>query len=145
MKIQYPYRVTPEDDGFIVQFIDLDDCFTEGDTLEEAHFNAAEVLSMVLQGRIEDGFDVPAPSLTEAGDKKGKDIYYATPEPDIQVALLVHNVRLEKDTSLTELARLLDTSWPSAQRFEKPGNNPTLKKLNAVASGLGKRLVVSFE
>ena len=34
--------------GFFVQFVDFEEAITEGQTLEEAGFNAAEVLSGVL-------------------------------------------------------------------------------------------------
>lgn len=140
MNVAYPYKVTEEDGAFLVQFIDLEDAYTEGDTLEEAHFHAADVLSLVVQGRIEDGFNIPRPSKT-----KGKGIYLVQPEPDLQVALLVHWSLEDRKQTMADLARTLKTSWASAQRLEKPGNNPTLKKLGEVAASMGKRLVLSFE
>ena len=49
MEINYPARITlQEGGGFLVQFVDLPDTFTEGQTLEEALFNAAEVLSAMV-------------------------------------------------------------------------------------------------
>lgn len=140
MNVSYPYRVEQEGSAYLVQFIDLEDAFTEGETLDEAHYNAAEVLSLVVQGRIEDSFDIPRPS-----NATGKNIHRAQPEPDLQVALLVHWSMEDTHTSIADLARTLKSSWASTQRLEKPGNNPTLKKLRDVAAGLGKRLVVSFE
>lgn len=141
---KYPYQVTPaEEGGFLLQFIDLEEAFSEADSIEEAELNAEEVLSLTLAGRIEDGFDVPLP--TDHEQLKGEDnIHWCAPVADIQVALLVHWAREEKHVSLAELARQLNTSWPSVQRFEKPGNNPTLKKLNAIANSLGKKLVIDF-
>ena len=63
MDIRYPATLTPEPDGgFVVQFIDFDEAFTEGDTLEEALFKAAEVLTLTLDGRMEEGQPIPAPS-----------------------------------------------------------------------------------
>jgi antitoxin HicB len=122
-----------------VQFLDFSEAFTEGNTLEEAHFNAVEVLSLTLEGRIDDGFNVPKPSIPT-----GNDTYCATPEADIQIALQIHWLREETGVSLADLARSLKTSWPSAQRLEKSGNNPTINKLSEVAASFGKRLVVSF-
>ncbi len=46
----------------MVQFVDLDEAFTEGETLEEALFNAVEVLTLTLDGRMEEGQPIPAPS-----------------------------------------------------------------------------------
>lgn len=138
--VAYPFELSEaEEGGFLVQFLDLEEAFTEGDTLEEAKFNAAEVLNLTLSGRIDDEFNVPKPSAAT-----GKNIFTATPEPDIQIAIQIHWLREELGVSLADLARNLKTSWPSAQRFEKSGNNPTIKKLNDVAVSLGKQLVVSF-
>ena len=42
MEIRYPATVEAQKDGtFFVQFVDLPDTFTEGQTKEEALFNAA--------------------------------------------------------------------------------------------------------
>ena len=49
MDIRYPATFKPEAGGYVVQFVDLPDTFTEGDTLEEAQFNAVEVLSAMLE------------------------------------------------------------------------------------------------
>jgi antitoxin HicB len=49
------------------------------------------------------------------------------------------------DRSLAELARSLDTSWPSAQRLENPRHSPTLRQLEKAAAALGKRLVLALE
>lgn len=141
---KYPYRVIPaEEGGYLLQFIDLEEAFSEADSLEEAEWNAEEVLSLSLAGRIEDGFDVPLPTA-EGQLRDNENVYWSEPTADIQVALLVHYAREEKNVSVAELARQLNTSWPSVQRFEKPGNNPTLKRLTAIANSLGKKLVIDF-
>lgn len=61
MDIHYPARITTQEGGgFLVQFVDLADTFTEGDTLEEALFNAAEVLSGMLSWHLDEGHALPA-------------------------------------------------------------------------------------
>ena len=63
MDIRYPATVESQKDGsFFVQFVDLPDTFTEGQTKEEALFNAAEVLSAMLAWRLDESKEVPAPS-----------------------------------------------------------------------------------
>lgn len=63
MNLAYPYTVEPQEGGgLFVQFIDLEEAFTEGATPEEAAFNAAEVLSGILSHRLEQGDTIPAPS-----------------------------------------------------------------------------------
>ena len=63
MDIRYPATVESQNDGtFLVQFVDLPDTFTEGQTKEEALFNATEVLSAMLAFRLDEAKDVPAPT-----------------------------------------------------------------------------------
>ena len=138
MKIEYPAKITKEEDSFLVEFDDLEEAFTEGKTLEEALFNASEVLTLCLEHRIAEKQDIPDPSHIE-----GDNIYIIVPETGVQASLLIRKSRA--DRSLAELARSLETSWPSVQRLENPRNSPSLKMLNKAATAFGKRLVLSFE
>ena len=116
MEISYPARISPQTRGsLLVEFWDLPDTFTEGATLEEALFNAAEVLSAMVGWHIDQGSDIPAPTPKRGG------------------------------RSLAELARAMDTSWPQAERLEDPHHWPSLKTLDKAARVLGKRLVLSME
>lgn len=137
MNLAYPYALEPQPDGgFFVQFMDLEEAFTEGDTVEEAAFNAAEVLSGILAHRLEQGDEIPDPSPA-AGH------HVALPSASVQSALLIRSARGQRP--LSELARALDTSWPAAQRLENPHHWPTLKQLDKAARAMGKRLVLSIE
>jgi antitoxin HicB len=138
MEIRYPAKLEPQSDGsFLVTFVDLPDTFTEGQDKEEALFNASEVLSGMLGWRLEEAKDVPAPS------EKVKGAYYVAPDAKTQAAMLLRLAR--GDRSLSELARALETSWPSAKRLENPMHWPSLKTLDRAAAALGKKLVLSLE
>jgi len=137
MKFSYPYTMQPQDGGgYFVQFVDIEEAFTEGETVEEAAFNAAEVLTGVLSYRVEKGDEIPAPS--PAGD-----MLVATPSASVQAAILLRDARGEK--SLSDMARALETSWAAAQRLEDPRHWPTLKQLDRAAKLLGKRLVLALD
>ncbi len=138
MEIQYPAKITHESSGgFCVQFVDLAEAFTEGATMEEALFNAAEVLTLTLEGRIEEAQAIPTPS------EKVKGAHYITPDAKTQAALLLRAARGDK--SFADVARALETSWPAAKRLESAHHWPSLKTLDRAARVLGKRLVLSFE
>ncbi len=138
MEIRYPATVESQNDGsFLVQFVDLPDTFTEGQTKEEALFNAGEVLSAMLAWRLNEAKDVPAPS------QKVKGAHYIAPDAKTQAAMLLRLARGER--SLSELARALETSWPAAKRLEDPTHWPSLKTLDRAAAALGKRLVLVLE
>jgi len=139
MKIEYPAQINKEkDDIFFVSFPDIEEAMTQGETIEEALFNASEVLTLTMEYRLDEEQEIPEPSKTT-----GKDIYLISPHVKVQAALLVRRAREGK--SLAELARALETSWPSVKRLENPHNSPTLKMIDKAAAALGKRLVLSFE
>lgn len=62
MKCVYPAILEYEDGVFLVQFADMENCFTEGDTLYEALENAEDVLNLVLSGMEKAGAPIPASS-----------------------------------------------------------------------------------
>lgn len=138
MEINYPARITPQEGGgFLVEFVDLPDTFTEGQTMEEALFNAAEVLSAMVGWHLDRGSDIPAPSANVEG------AHYVSPDAKTQAVLLLRHARGGR--TLADLARALETSWPQAKRLEDPRHWPSLKTLDRAARVLGKRLVLSME
>lgn len=139
MKIEYLAKIERDEDGFFcVSFPDIDEALTQGETLEAALFNASEALSLALECRLDDDEDIP-----ESSGAKGKGFYPVAPDVKVQAALLVRKAR--KDRTLAELARALETSWPSVKRLENPRNSPTLKMIDRAAAALGRKLVLSFE
>ena len=138
MKIAYQVIIEPgEASGFFVHFPELREAFSEGATEIEALYNAEEVLNLTLEGRIEEGIEIPEPQEHEGG-------VWVYPSAQIQAALLIRKAR-EGTKTLAELARALETSWLSAQQLENPKRSPSLKRLERAAAALGKRLVLSLE
>ena len=138
LEARYPAVLEPQANGaLLVRFVDLEDTFTEGSTLDEALFNGAEVLSAMLGWMLDENKPIPDPS--PAGDG----MYLVAPDARTQAALLIRRAR--GDRSLAELARSPQTSWPSAQRLENPRHSPTLRPLERAAAALGKRLVLALE
>jgi antitoxin HicB len=137
MEILYPAKVTQEADGmFFVQFIGLEEAFTDGETLEEALFNASEVLTLTLLGRMAEGMDIPQ------SEKGIEGAHYIAPDAKTQAALLLRQAR--GDRTFAELARALETSWDVAKRLEDANHWPSLRALDRAAAALGKRLVLSL-
>jgi antitoxin HicB len=137
MNLAYPYTTEPQEpNGYLVQFIDFEEGFTEGETLEECAFNAAEVLSGILIARIGQNQDIPTPSSADGR-------LVASPDASVQSAMLLRLAR--GDRPMSDIARALDTSWAAAQRLEDPSHWPSLKQLDRAARVLGKRLVLSLE
>ena len=138
LEARYPAALEPEEGGgFFVRFVDLENTYTDGLTLDEALFDGAEVLSAMLGCRLDHDLPIPDPSPA------GEGLYLIAPDARTQAALLIRRARGNR--SLAELARSLETSWPSAQRLENPRHSPTLRQLEKAAAVLGKRLVLALE
>ena len=62
-KMFYPAIFTPEDDGgFSVSFPDLEGCFTQGETIEEAYEMAFDALGLALSFLEDEKRVIPLPS-----------------------------------------------------------------------------------
>lgn len=135
MNIIYPAIISQEDDRYFVTFPDLEEAITEGESLDEALFNAAEVLSLTLEGRMEEEMEIPRPSLI-------KNSYPIAPQARVQAALLMRQAKGQYTTA--EIARLLGTSWPAVARLEDPHHWPSLRQLEKAAIAIGQQLVISL-
>ena len=139
MKIEYPAIFNPADEGgYTITFPDFPEAISEGDSLEEASYNAIEVLDLTLRSRMEDNENIPLPH-----SESGANVHMIAPDVNIQAALLVKLNRGEKKFS--DLARTLGTSWPAVSRLEDPNHWPSLRQLDKIAAALGKRLMLSLE
>lgn len=138
MNILYPAIINyhEKDKRFFVEFPDLEEAITEGNSLEEALFNAAEVLTLTLEGRMDENIEIPLPSSP-------KKSYLIAPSARVQAALLIRFAM--RDHTISELARALETSWPAAARLENPHHWPSLKQLERAAAAMGQRLILSLE
>ncbi|CAO5683215.1 MAG: Antitoxin HicB [Holosporales bacterium] len=140
MKIQYPCIIEHQEDGkYFVSFKDFEEAITEGNTRDEALFNAEEVLTLTLEGRMEENIDIPLPNINQ----NNEDEILISPSSRVQAALLVRFNR--GNQTLADLARALETSWPVVARLEDPYHWSTLKQLSKTAAALGQKLVLSFE
>jgi antitoxin HicB len=136
MSIQYKAIIIQEEDGrFFVQFPTINEAFTEAKTLSDSLINAEEVLNLSLEGRLEDGIEIPLPNLETCSENE----YLIAPEASIQSALLIHFNR--GNLSPTELANILEVS---IQEIENPKNNIKLKSLEKLAKIMGKNLILDF-
>jgi len=71
MKIKYAYPAVfkKEETGYFVNFPDIEPCYTEGETFEEAVVMAKDVLESRIEVALERGESLPPPS--DANNLKG--------------------------------------------------------------------------
>lgn len=138
MNILYPaiFEYDRAEKRYTVHFPDLSEAITEGEILEEALFNASEVLTLTLAGRIDEGMEIPKPSHY-------KNARLIAPSARAQAALLMRWAKGEHTTA--GIARALNTSWPAVARLEDPHHWPNLRQLERAAAAIGQQLVISLE
>lgn len=138
--LKYPakFSIDEHEGGYLVSFIDFDNIFTDGDTLEEAIRNAGEALNGCLASDFERGFDIPDPSTI-----RGEDVYPIAVDPNIAVAILLRKLRGNK--SQIDVASELHMSYQAYQKLENPRkSNPTIKTLNKLAKAFKRDLDIVF-
>ena len=72
MKYIYPAIFTEREDGILVDFPDLPNCYTDGATIEEAFENAEDALALALWQMEETHQELPAPSAPAALHVSGR-------------------------------------------------------------------------
>ena len=128
--MQYHFRIHKAGKGelgFWAQGMELDGCFTQGDTQEELDFNLQEALNLHLD-EPEDSkhiFPPPDPSL------KGRNIVAVPVDPQIAFAMQVRQSRLKNKWTQKEAAKALGMkNIFSYQRLESSKTaNPELSTL----------------
>jgi len=84
MNVLYPaiFEYDKSDKRYTVHFPNLPEAITEGETLEEASFSASEVLTLTVEGRVDEGIEIPRPS-------RQKNAKLIAPSARAQAALLL--------------------------------------------------------
>jgi len=121
--IAYPAKFEEATEGgYVVEFIDVPSCVTEGDTLEEAMTMAKEAFSAMLYSFDSRKMAIPEPSKVE-----GKGIYYIEPDLKIAFAITLKKERERLGLTQKDVAERLNVNWSYYQRIENPRRtNPTL-------------------
>lgn len=96
-KLFYPAVFHPEDTGYSVSVPDLDGCFTEGDTLDEAYEMVVEAIGLCVTDLLEAGKDLPRTSSPK-DLAPGPDDFVALIEFDLEAYNRRHNSKAVKKT-----------------------------------------------
>jgi antitoxin HicB len=139
LRFTYPVKLTRErkHGGYVVACRDLPEAITQGDTLEHALSEAEGALQAAIEGRIEDGLDIPAPTRPKRGERM-------VPAP-ITTALkaAVYLAMREQGVSKSELARRLDVDEKEARRILDPHHRTRVPALERALAVLGRRVEVA--
>jgi len=136
--IAYPAKFSKAaEGGYVVEFIDIPSCVTEGDTLEEAKAMAKEAISAMLRS-----FDSRKMAIPEPSQIKGKGIYFIEPELKIAFAITLKKERERLGLSQKDVAQRLNVNWTYYQRIENPRRtNPTLGTIIKLQKVFNRRFI----
>ena len=131
----YNCKIEKYEDMFWVQFPDMPNIQTYGDTFEHALEMAKDALEGCIECDISKGRSIPTPKY-----KKG---YPITVANHIVVSLRLRELRGEQ--SQADIANKLGLSYQAYQRLENPRKaNPTVKTLEKIARVYGRKLNISI-
>ncbi|MGQ0750641.1 MAG: type II toxin-antitoxin system HicB family antitoxin [Betaproteobacteria bacterium] len=123
----YPVKLTRDrkDGGYVVTCRDLPEAITQGNTIEEALSESEGALQAAIEGRIEDGLEVPAPSRARRGERM-----VSTPITTALKAAVFLEMQ-KQGVSKSELARRMQVHEKEARRMldpHHPTRVPTLER-----------------
>ena len=133
----YYARITRQrDGGYLVEFLDLPGCLTEGMTIRDALDHAREALSGWLFVAIGKGDELP-PSRV----RRGRGYHLIVPDLDVAIPLAILSARKRRGLTQGQVAGALGISQQAYRKFELPGkSNPTLRSLQRLSELLGLEL-----
>lgn len=129
-ELSYGAKIEVDGAGYLVTFRDIENAFTYAETLEEAVFNAQEVLDLMLIDRLEKNVEIPLPSKLKNGEMA------IVASPEVVAPALLHIMRTLDQRTMADVARTMGVSYQSYQRMES-GKNLTMKSLKKAAFALG--------
>lgn len=133
--LTYGALIEQDGDGYLVTFRDIENAFTGGDTLDEAIFNAQEVLDLMLLDRLEKDEKIPEPSPLKNGETA------IAVSPEVAAPALLHILRTLNHFSMADVARTMGVTYQSYQKLES-GKNLTMKSFKKAASAMGSTVEI---
>lgn len=123
--MQYNFKVTKEDSGFSAHCVELNGCYTQGDTKAELEKNMKEALNLYLCENEDSKIIHPWPEAPKKG------CIPVDVEPNIAFAMIMRQARIRKKMSQRQMQIHLGLrSLSNYQRLEDPKQvNPEFKTL----------------
>lgn len=127
MRMKYHFKIYKEKNGYSARGIELEYCFTQGDTLEELQQNMQEALNLHVDEPADSTDFAPFPNPKI---KLSKTVVEVELDPHIAFAFLVRYCRIKHQITQKKAAQEMgfDTLY-SYQRLESSKCNPSLKML----------------
>lgn len=128
--MKYHFKIRREKKGFSAQCMELEGCFTEGDSMKELLKNMQEVIDLYIQ-EPEDSTDL-AP-FPDDSIRKSKNVVEVALDPEIAFSFMVRYYRIKHRMTQAEAAKKMGfENLYSYQRLEAKRCNPSLKIISKI-------------
>ena len=134
MAKQYPVRLTPDSDGYLVRIPDIPEAITYGATRAKALEMAHDALLTALEFYFEDLREVPRPSPIAAGEN------FVEIPASIAVKVQLLNEMVHQRIKQVDLAKRMDLSPTQVNRIVNLRQATKIDTLSEAFKALGKRL-----
>lgn len=132
--MKYPVNIEPDGKFFLVTFPDFPEAITQGNNIEDALHHGADVLESAIDGYIEDGLAIPAPSKPKRGQRMVE-----LPASYAAKILLLNEMAVQK-VRPAELARRLKMTRSEVTRLIDWRHTTKIDGIAAALKALGKTL-----
>lgn len=132
---QYPYTIEADGEAYLLEFPDIAIARTVGWTKEEAIAHAGDALTTAIFAIMEDGGDIPRPSVA-----RGRPTIPLSPLDAAKVE--IYRAMRAAKISKAELARRLDTHPTQIDRLLDLRHTSKLDQIERALDALGKRIEI---
>lgn len=137
--LAWPVTLDPaEEGGFVVNFCDFPEGWSQGDSREEALAQAADLLETMVANYMAEGWDLPDPSAPA-----GRTMVPLAPLVAAKAELYL--AMRQAGITEAELARRTGISPQQAHRLFDTRHASRLDRIEAAMRSLGRRLVVTSD
>jgi antitoxin HicB len=138
----WPVDLVPaEEGGFIVNFPDLPNGWSQGETREEAIACAEDLLEEMILGHMANNEDVPLPSPPSNNDRRTRVALPALTAAKLEAYRAMRAAGLNK----RQLAERLGWQPSQVTRLFDGRHASRLEQIEAALAALGRRLVIDSE
>lgn len=136
----YAVKLTPDraEGGYVVTCRDLPEAITQGETVEGAIVEAADCLEEAIAARIDDGRDIPMPTVAKRGERS------VSVPPSMALKAAVYLAVREAGISNSELARRLSLDEKEARRILDPHHPTKLLRIEQALAALGRHVELAL-
>lgn len=130
--MKYHFKLHKEGNSFWAECLELKNCFTSADSIDDLKKNAKEALNLHLAEPDDSKHIFPFPNKN---NKATANVFAVEVEPSIAFSFVLRMLRLRRSWSKSDVSRKLKYSSVSAYaKLESPKANPKLDTLSKLTN-----------